>query len=230
MKTIVSTILLVIIFLSICPVQAYAVWDIYSDTDIYDGFYDFINIYDTPPNSTTVNMYGGNADFVSTFDSSTLNFYGGNAEVGAFDTSFINISGGVLSGVESWDNAIVHFVDEAYSQSLGVGDYGTVNMSGGTVQYLHAGYDGVMNLYAGSVIDSLNAWSSATVNVFGYDLFITSLGGSYNCGYVTGFWNDNTPFTIDFSTPDTYLHVNLIPEPSSLILLMLGTLALRRKG
>ena len=32
-------------------------WDIYSNTDISEGTYNLINIYDTPPDNTTVNMF-----------------------------------------------------------------------------------------------------------------------------------------------------------------------------
>jgi hypothetical protein len=219
----------VLILFSSSLAQALEDWDIYSDADIIDGQYNLINIYDTPPDHTTVNMYGGSADFISTFDSSTLNFFNGIAQVGAFETSIINISGGVLSGAGAWDNGVIYFGNDADSQSISVGEYGIANMDGGTVDYLHAGGSGMINLYGGTVIDSLNAWDSSTVNVFGYNLFKTSSGGSYNYGYVSGFWNDNKSFMIDFSTGETHSHVNLIPEPSSLIFLIFGALILRRR-
>lgn len=224
---IISKILAVVIFLSMGPAPAYAVWDIYGDTDIHDGNYGLINIYDTPPNSTTVNMYGGSADFVSTFNSSTLNFYGGNAEVGAFDTSVINITGGTLNGAGAWGNATVYFSSDAYSKSLGGGNFGTIDMLGGTVEDIHAGGNSVFNLYEGEVTESLNAWDLATVNVFGYNLYKTDSGGDYNCGYASGFWNDDTQFVIHFSTPETYPLVNLVPEPASIVLLALGGLIIK---
>jgi hypothetical protein len=221
--------ILVLILLSSSLAQALEDWDIYSDADIIDGHYNLINIYDTPPDHTTVNMYGGSADFISTFDYSTLNFFNGNAQVGAFEKSIINISGGVLSGAGAWDNGVIYFGNDADSQSIDVGEYGIANMYGGTVDYLHAGGSGMINIFGGNVINSLTAWDLSIVNVFGYDLSKTSVGGSYNYGYVSGFWNDNTQFTIYFSTEGTCSHVHLIPESSSLIFLALGTLILRRR-
>jgi hypothetical protein len=100
-------------------------------------------------------------------------------------------------------------------------------MTGGTTEYVAAGYSGTMNLYGGLVTDSLNAWDSATVNIFGYDLVKTNSGGTYGYGQVYGYWLDDTPFTIELSTAETYSHINLIPEPSSLLLLALGSLISR---
>jgi len=84
-------------------------------------------------------------------------------------------------------------------------------------------------MYGGLVTDSLNAWDSATVNIFGYDLVKTSSGGAYGYGQVYGYWFDDTPFTINLSTAETYSHITLIPEPTSLLLLALGGLLLKRK-
>ena len=66
--------------------QALAGWDIYHDTDIHSGTYGLIDIYDSPPDNTTVNFYGDLADYIGTHDSSTLNFFSGEAEIGAFKT------------------------------------------------------------------------------------------------------------------------------------------------
>ncbi len=60
MKTkVIKTILVILILCGVNPAQAATVWDINEDTDIYSGFYPLINIYDTPQDHTTVNMYGG---------------------------------------------------------------------------------------------------------------------------------------------------------------------------
>jgi len=195
--------------------------------EILEGeVWDMVDIFG---DDTIVDMSGGSVDYISTFDSSTLNMIGGRAEMGAFDTSTINIFSGNLSGAVAWDNAEVNLFDCDYSLDLSVGGSGIANMTGGTVEYLSAGGSGIINLFAGLVTDSLNAWDSAAVNVYGYDLSKTITGGVYGYGQMSGFWLDDTAFTIDFSTAETYSHINLVPEPGTLILMGLGMMIMKRR-
>jgi len=231
MKTKIITMLTVIMLVPVCKVQA--VLDIYSDAVIQEGdYYDtVVNVYDTPPDHTTVDMTGGFVHNLRSYDSSIINMTGGEIlTLEAYKTSTANVSGGNIAGLEAWDHSIVNFSDDARALSLGSGgDFGTVNMTGGSTEFLGAGYSGTINIYAGLVTDSLNAWDYATVNIFGYDLVKTSSGGRYGCGQVYGFFADGLAFTIEFSTFETYSHVNLIPEPGSLLLIAFGALLLKRK-
>lgn len=227
MKTKLFTILAGLILFGAC--KAYANWNIYSDTDIHDGNYGLINIYDTPPNSTTVNMYGGLADYISTFDSSTLNFHGGNAEVGAFGTSMINILGGNVEHATTSGNGTIYFLGSDYTDSLVASDFGVVFMESGILERIIGENLGVANLYGGVVSDYITAHDSSTINVYGYDLVKTVSGGTYGDGQISGFWMNDEAFIINLRGQETFGNVNLIPEPSSLILLTLGALALRRK-
>jgi hypothetical protein len=223
--------ILVLILLSSSLAQALEDWDIYSDADIIDGHYNLINIYDTPPDHTTVNMYGGSADFISTFDYSTLNFFNGNAQVGAFEKSIINISGGVLSGAGAFDNGFVYFSGSASSTSLGASKWGQAYLLDGIVDHIGASDFGVVNLHGGTVIDFIGAYDSSVVNLFGYNLTKTSLGGSYDNGLITGLWIDGSLFSIDLYGSETHSHIILheIPEPVSLILFTLVALIIRKK-
>lgn len=230
MKTKVITILAAVMFLPVS--QAQAVLDIYSDAVIQEGdYYDtVVNVYDTPPDYTTVDMTGGFVHNLRSYDSSIINMAGGEIlTLEAYNTSIANVSGGSVAGLDAWNHSTVNFTDSAIGGTIGARDFGTLNMTGGSTEYLGAGYSGTINIYAGLVTDSLNAWDSATINIFGYDLVKTSSGGRYGCGQVYGFFADETAFTIEFSTYETYSHVNLIPEPSSLFLLGFGALLLKRK-
>lgn len=231
MKTKVITILAAVMFLPVS--QAQALLDIYSDAVIQEGdYYDtVVNVYDTPPDHTTVDMTGGFVHNLRSYDSSIINMIGGEIlTMEAYNTSTANVSGGEVYSLRAWDSATVNFSDYARTLSLGAGgDFGTVNMTGGSTEFIGAGYSGTINIYAGLVTDSLNAWDSATINIFGYDMVKTSSGGRYGCGHVYGFFADDTSFTIEFSTYETYSHVNLIPEPGSLMLFALGALLVRRK-
>ncbi len=49
---------------------------------------------------------------------------------------------------------------------------------------------------------------ASIVNIYGHDMLLTTSGGAYGYGEMTGFWMDSTtPFTIAFGTPDTYTHI-----------------------
>ena len=230
MKTKVITILLAVMFLPGSQVQA--VLDIYSDTVIQEGdYYDtVVNVYDTPPDHTTVDMTGGFVHYLRPYDSSIINMTGGEIlTLEAYNTSTANISGGSIYGVSAWDYTIVNFSVTGNVTTLGARVSGTINMMGGTAEYLGAIDSGTVNLYGGLVTDSLWVGDSAHGNIYGYDLVKTSFGGRYGYGQVYGFWTDSTAFTIDLNGSETYSHINLIPEPCSLLLLALGCLFLKQK-
>jgi len=147
----------------------------------------------------------------------------------AFDNSVASVSGGELRGIHALDYATVNFSGNAKTKGLGARSFGTVNMIGGIVEGAGVINSAVFNLYGGEITDGINAADSSFINVYGYNLVKTNTGGFYNCGYVSGFWLDDSAFTIGFSTLETYSHVNLIPEPATFMLLTLGALFLRRK-
>ena len=223
----ISAVLTMVLAMSVCTFGAEN--KVFTESgEILEG--EVWNMVDIFGDDTIVDMFGGSADYISTFDSSTFNMTAGNTEVGAFDTSTVNLFGGNLSGAIAWDNAEVNLFDCDYSRDLSVDGSGIANMRGGNVEYLSAGGAGILNLFGGSVIDSLGAWESSLVNVHGYDLAKTTIGGLYGYGQVSGFWMDNTPFTIDFYNAQTNSHVNLIPEPGTLILLGFGVIIMNGKS
>ncbi|HUT30871.1 MAG TPA: PEP-CTERM sorting domain-containing protein [Sedimentisphaerales bacterium] len=201
--------------------------DFYSSGQILPGeSWDIVNIYN---DDTVVDMLGGSADYISTFDGSTLNVVDGYAEVGAFEYSTINISGAELSGAHAWNYGTVNFYATGQSRALGAGEFGTANMYGGTVEQVGASDSGLLNIYGGLITDCLGASGTSVVNIYGYDFNYDPTGGAYDGGQLTGFWLTGSPFTVDLYGAETYSHINEIPEPGTLALLALGTLLLRRK-
>lgn len=91
--------------------------DFYSDATIEDGdVYTNVFVYDTPPDTTTLDMYGGSVVGFLTYDSSTVNIYGGEVWGGlaTLNLSTINIYGGSVE-----------------CHSLTVNDSSTLNVYGG---------------------------------------------------------------------------------------------------
>ena len=150
MKMEVITILAFIMLVPVCKVQAIDV-DFYSDATIGNGdVYDWVYVYDTPPDYTVVDMYDGSVFVFVTYDSSTVNIYGGDIRLGA----------------PSFDEF-------------------------------------------------------ATLNIYGYDF-------NYNGFTLTGFLSDDSPFEFIEIYPSDYAHINLIPEPASILLFGLaGTVLLK---
>jgi len=228
MKAKLFTILAVIVLLGAANVQAIPSWDIYSDTDIYSGFYDFINIYDTPPDHTTVNMYGGSSDYITTYDESTLNFYGGNADVQAFESSNINIVGGSIGIVRSSNNSVISFSGEADSESIRLQHVGICSITGGTTENIITTDSSIIDWKGGNITSYISAYDSSTVNIYGHDLFKSPSGGSYGYGYVSGFLTYGGDFFVDLYNIDAYSHINLIPEPATILLFGLSGFLLAR--
>ena len=230
MATKVIAILAALMFLPVPQVQA--ILDIYSDAMIQEGdYYDtVVNVYDTPPDYTTVDMTGGFVHNLRPYDSSIINMTGGEIQtLETFITSTANISGGSIYGVSAWDYTTVNLSVTGNVTTLGARVSGTINMMGGTAEYLGALDSGTVNIYGGLITESLGAWNDAVVNIYGYDFNYDPMGGSRDGGQLTGFWLDSTAFIIDLKGSDTYSHINLIPEPCSLLLLALGCLFLKRK-
>lgn len=175
--------------------------------------YDDVFVYG---DTTTVDMDGGKVCFLHNYDQSTTNISGGViAYAQTYDQSTINISCGLVHEPRAWYD-------------------GTINVTGGECWNVEVG-GGEFNISGGQITGWIYApTSGSVVNIYGY-------GFEYDPHYspnLKGFWQDGTPFGIDFkeTTPGggnahTYDKVvlHIIPEPSTLLLLGLGAVMLRRK-
>ena len=151
-------------------------------------------------NDAELDMTGGSLQSLDMLNSSTADISGGN----------------ITEGVYAWDNSTVDISDGFIGWNLDASDLS------------------VVNLYGGVITDWLYATDSSVVNIFGYGFNYDSEAGDWNGGQLTGFWLDDSPFTIDLldniDIDSTYNdHVNLVPEPGSLLLIGVGGLFLRRK-
>lgn len=226
MRTVIIIITIAVLAMGVCNVHAESIVFTESGQILEGEMWDFVDIYN---DDTVVDMSGGFADYITTYDASTLNVTGGHADFGAVDYSTINISGGTFTGAQAHDYATINFSDNGSGDYLLAEEFGTINMTGGSTEGIICREDCIANLYFGSISNYISAIDSSIINIFGSDLVKTNSGGSYGYGQVSGIWTDNSAFNIDFGTPETYSHVNLVPEPCTLWLVGLGTLILRKR-
>ncbi|MCX5636063.1 MAG: PEP-CTERM sorting domain-containing protein [Planctomycetota bacterium] len=124
----------------------------------------------------------------------------------------------------------------------------TLDILGGEIHELYVKDLNIIDMYAGllgivvsSPESKVHLWGGNiqtvvagldTVHIYGYDFVWTPEDFIPQRGTLTGFWADSTPFSIYLrdcppSSGNVVLHT--IPEPTSLLLLGLGVLFLRKK-
>ncbi|MGD0077846.1 MAG: PEP-CTERM sorting domain-containing protein [Sedimentisphaerales bacterium] len=226
--------------------------DFYSDGNIITGdLWDSVYIHDTLPSHTTINMTGGEVfGGMYGYDRSTLNLSGGRVNImSSYDNSILNMTAGILNNLYSYeystanisgntldgpfnisarDNSIINFSGTADADHVDAFNTVKLNILGGTINHISARNDGVLNIYSG---DISNVWSqdNAVINVFGKELRKWPTGGAFGYGFVYGYYNDWSSFYFSLESTESYSHVNLIPEPATILLLVAGSLFLRKK-
>jgi hypothetical protein len=243
---------ILLICLFICQFANADIYDyktFYSDGTIQDGdTWLGVSIYDTPPAHTTVNMTGGVVvdSGIKVYDAATFNFSGGSpGGIEAHNNSTANITSSLVA-VGVLDNATANIFNNANVAVAGGAGFGTLNIYGGTIESVRSYTSVVVNVYGGIINDlsvndpgvvfnlqggeimRLDGGVPAAINVFGYNLAKTDIGGTYGYGQITGFWQDGLPFTIDLGSSYVYPAINLIPEPATILLFGAGMFLLRK--
>ena len=139
----------------------------------------------------------------------------------------VDMYGGTVNGLVSVQGEYDHESEEHI--------YGVFRQHEGTVDTVVVYEDAVAHIYDGVIGDYLNCpWGEAYI--YGYDFHYDPNGGSYNDGLITGRHDDGFPFSITLydyeSAYSTYERITLLPEPATIVLLLIGGLALlrRRRG
>jgi len=104
-----------------------------------------------------------------------------------------------------------------------------LNMFGGTISGLFTEDDSTINIYGGT-LGHLASAGFSSVYLYAYDVIHTTTGGRWNDGQVMGkYYADDSDFLFDLKYQDTYSHITVVPEPTTLLLLSLGGLMIRQK-
>ena len=152
---------------------------------------------------------------------------GDNYEVvNVWNDALVDMSGGYLARLRTHDFSTMNIYDGNVHQGISSLHSSTVNIYGGilTLDYLDILYSSVLNVYGGDLIigNSPGFSESSTVNIYGY-------GFNYGLNRLTGFLSDGSPFIFNELPFDKYSHMNLIPEPASVVLLSSGIIFLRKR-
>jgi hypothetical protein len=164
----------------------------YSDGVIRKGdVYDNVEVHDTPPARTTVDMTGGqvNKPGMFTYDATTVNISGGIVEfLETYGSSIVNILGGSVcdsgSYVISHDLSTVNLYEGGTLHGLSFGEFhlrdsSVLNIYGGDALLFVMPFDfGVVNVHNGYVYAGIQPHEYSTINVYGgcIDTFWENIG------------------------------------------------------
>jgi hypothetical protein len=177
---------------------------------------------------TVINMTGGQIKNLWTYNISTFNMSGGIIEYSVHTglSSSFNFSGGTIIGTNFEFGGNVNISGGSIT---GGGKFANlsntvVNITGGNLNFSLLMPYGELNIYGGLLnIDDFYL-CGGTTNIFGYGFNYDS-----NRKVLTGYLLDHNQFTINNLDSTEYQHLNLVPEPVSLLLFGFGLLALRKQ-
>ena len=204
--------------------------------------------------ASQINISGGEVLHLHTTDSSEVNITGGAVGAGhalfsyteSHETSIINVCeggsfvGGSLTQLILFDSSILNVFGGRVDALVGLGDSSTINIFSGHALHIGTSADsiGVVSVYGGT-IDSFRTNTyiadTATVNIYGCDVVYDANGQWIQPPDKDGWWMSKlTGIGLDgeeitwwgLPDPATHPNINIIPEPSSSMLWMLGALGL----
>jgi hypothetical protein len=244
------------IILLLLSAGAFAVSITFTSSASFGDGYVWDDVY-VKNNGTVVNMTGGKIlRFLKTANASTLNVSDGlihsdtPPSIYCFDSSIINISGGVVGGwflindqscVNISGGLVTGAITKLYpdatlnisggnisfkGSSSPFNIYGNLNISGGVVNIGNTYFSqGTVNI-SGGILNIDNAYISfmSNINIYGYGFNYDPVGQ-----VLTGHLLDNNQFTINNLDNTEYQYLNLIPEPMTVLFFGVSLLALRKQ-
>ena len=141
----------------------------------------------------------------------TATMFGGDVfKLETHNISFFDMHGGEMDILSTHDDSEI----DIYGDSIGT-------------MYIYD--NSTINIFSFS-LTGLGAVGNSSINLYAYDVFHHTTGGSNHNGWVEGnFLADDVYFSFDLLQEDSFLHVNVVPEPMTILLLGLGAVGIQRK-
>ena len=156
---------------------------------------------------------------------------GYESEVDMFNDATADITGGEIGILAGWDTSSVFVYEPSEIGLLRPFDSSTANVFDGTINKLFAGGSSITRIYDGS-LNVIQAVDTSEIFLYVESYMWDPSGGTHDGGLLTGFWLDTmNPFTIELQIEGVIEHLNFVPEPSTMVLFVLGcsVLAVNRR-
>lgn len=132
-------------------------------------------------------------------------------EIEIYNDVKLDIFGGDIGYVMAFNNTLTNWYD-------------------GQMTYFVTEGNSIGNIYGGRLLVGLGAVDNVQINLYAYDVVYHQTGGHWDAGWIEGkYLLTDEHFNFDLWGQETYSHINIVPEPTTMLLLGLGSLLFIRK-
>lgn len=150
-------------------------------------------------------------------------------ELEIYNDVTLDIFGGEIYQLYTFDTTLTNWYDGQITYLISR-EQSIINICGGeALNGIGADGNGIFNLYSSLSIPGISLHENSLLNLYAYDVIYHTTGGMWNDGWIEGYYLiDNTYFVSDIAG-DSFSHINIVPEPTTILLLGLGSLLVIRK-